>query len=334
MVMDKVLTVSCILLGQVGESTGKAYRMGKVALVLLILWLFANILLMANLYQGSIYSCLAVPFPPQTPQSVEDLINWDIPILAMDIFYDDPSSTYKSNLLDRIIPELLLSEGSSPQFIKLLKNLHARALPWKNRSEKDMVTRIITERLKRKHRMIALFLSGDWSKYGIKQIQMAGVRRIVRNKGASPFMHVQLRTGISNLLSPYVAKEWKRMFVFGTTNMWNTLLQESRTLRNKSDLYGERYRDSLQNAFGSPKISDQFHESEPVSVELIRPIFAICAVIMGFCLAGFLVEIRKLVILNVKKRLIHWRKMFKTLLNSWSLKHRKHTVSIIRQQEL
>lgn len=44
--VEKIITVASILLGQVGDSSVKAYRVGKVVLVLLTLWLFGNILLM------------------------------------------------------------------------------------------------------------------------------------------------------------------------------------------------------------------------------------------------------------------------------------------------
>lgn len=114
--VDKIITITCILLGQVGESSGKAYRVGKVAIVLMILWLFGNLIVMANFYQGSIYSCLTVLFPPETPRNAKDLVNWDIPMISME------GDGKRDDLLDDLIPNLLSKTRENLGLDKFLKN--------------------------------------------------------------------------------------------------------------------------------------------------------------------------------------------------------------------
>lgn len=126
----KAFVVTSILLGQVGDSTRKVYRAKKVVIVLLIFWFCGNLLLMANLYQGSIYSCLAVPFPPKTPSGVMDLVHWDIPVVAMDVLYNGESKSVHSYLIDFSIPELLKDNGLSPQFRDFLEKLQPKLLSW------------------------------------------------------------------------------------------------------------------------------------------------------------------------------------------------------------
>lgn len=73
--IDKVMTVTFIFLGNVGESSRKAYRSRKISLLLVTIWLFGYLVLMLNFYQGTIYSCITVPLPPPTPRGFEDLVN-------------------------------------------------------------------------------------------------------------------------------------------------------------------------------------------------------------------------------------------------------------------
>lgn len=112
---DKVIVVSCIFLGQVGESSGTSYRTRKVALILITIWLFGYFFLVVNYYQGSIYSCLAVHLPPQTPRGVEELIELDLRMVALYAYVADDKSN-KFFLLENVIPELINSTIQNPFF--------------------------------------------------------------------------------------------------------------------------------------------------------------------------------------------------------------------------
>lgn len=49
-VVDNVIVVTCVLLGQVGKSMQKAYQRGSGAFLILTLWVFGSFVLMINLY--------------------------------------------------------------------------------------------------------------------------------------------------------------------------------------------------------------------------------------------------------------------------------------------
>lgn len=98
MMADKVFTITCIFLGQVGDSSGGSYRKGKVAIIQFTLWFFVNLFLMVNFYQGFIYSCLTILYPPRTPRGVDELVDLDIQVVANDTYTMNSSrKTYLSD---------------------------------------------------------------------------------------------------------------------------------------------------------------------------------------------------------------------------------------------
>lgn len=131
------MVVTCILLGQVGESTGKGYRSGKIVLVLFTIWFFGNFVLMTNLYQGSMYSSLAVLKPKTPPSGVYDLVNWDIPLVSLDMVYDYKSGSTKTILVDYIIPALMSSGGKDSELSKFLSKLKANFVYAKTKTEQS-----------------------------------------------------------------------------------------------------------------------------------------------------------------------------------------------------
>lgn len=58
----------------------------------------------------------------------------------------------------------------------------------------------------------------------------------------------------------------------------------------KSYLNERKYFEAVQISFGDPKEPVQFDESTPVSVELIRPLFGICSVVMVIGVVRLVVE--------------------------------------------
>lgn len=291
MVADKLITITSLLLGQVGETSGKPYQTGKVILILITLWFFGNLILMSNVYQGMIYSCLAVLVPPQTPSGMDDLVNWDIPIVAMDIAFDSRTNTYKPYLSRYIIPELILSSEQNPKFMQFLTKFKAKISSISTKSVSTMVDTVFLENSDKSHQTIALLCSDDVLDDIAKQIKFQGNRRGVRNRGDSPFRNVEFKVGIRNLLAPYFAKEWRNLNAAGLNQMWNKVYRISLFLRVRGTHLGkQKYFEVTQSFFGNPREGVVFHEATPVSVGLIRPIFAICAVILAIAVVQFMAE--------------------------------------------
>lgn len=290
---EKVIMVACILLGQVGESTGKAYQSRKIVWILLILWLLGNFLLMANLYQGSIYSCLAIPKPIQTPHGVEALVNWNLPVIVMDDLYNAGTGRQDSYLLDYIIPRLMSKESHrSPKFLKLLSKFLAIVLPRNNNTfslwDKTIRANSSTSRT------IVVMKPNVGLETDMILNKYLGNRQIVLNKGDSPFNVVEFKVGSANLLTPYTVRELERMMESGLSNMWEKVLRINCILRTLNPANEKKYFEALQNLFGKVKQAIAFHEATPVSVELIEPIFAVCGVLVISAMAGFVLENRNL----------------------------------------
>lgn len=295
--VDKIITVTCVFLGYVGDSTGKEYRSRKIVIMLITLWLFGNFILMTNIYQGSIYSLLTILVPPQTPSGVKDLLNWDIPLIAMDTVYHPITKTHRSYILDHIIPELIFASRKNSKLINFVTKFGSKVLSINDAPVSNMVDKTILENSSRTHHTIALLGAEETLADVMKQVKFFGNRRGVQNKGDSPFRIVEVKVGIRNLLAPYFAKEWGRMREAGLNQMWKKVHRTSLFLEVKGKhLRGKKYFEAVQTLFGNPKETAPLHESTPVSVELMRPIFGICSVIMALGVVGFLAENRRVTI--------------------------------------
>lgn len=226
---EKVITVTSVFLGQVGDSSGKLYRKGKVALIILILFLFGNLFLVVNYYQGSIYSCLAVLLPPQTPRGVEELVDYDIQTIYMDEV--DSMHNYLQEIL---IPQLLKNFDQKPKFCKFLTKLSPKLLSYGDESVAKLFLKIINEKSTRTHDMIAIFTRRDKFESYMNLVKYSGNRHIVRNTGDSPFRVVLHHFGFRNLFTTYLAKGLKRVQESGLTDMWKKLDHFGDILANKN----------------------------------------------------------------------------------------------------
>lgn len=288
---ENMITVFSIFLGQVGNSFRRAYRVGKIALLLVTLWLFGNLILINNYYQGSIYSCLAVLFPPQTPGGIEELRDLDIPIVAMNLFAKTGTNSLNTFLVDEIIPKLIHSDIQTPKFVKLLTKFQTKVLSYNDKSVSGMVKKMLYENSTLPYPMVALFVMKDTLERIVKLVKFSKNRYIVGNKGTSPFRVFALRTGSRNLLVPYFAKEWRRLQESGLTEMWHRLYVMVLLLREKNRIYGPGQRSEfVQYLFSGFKEKATFHESHPVSMDLIFPAFSLCSGVVAFCVVKFMAE--------------------------------------------
>lgn len=304
--LEKLITVTSILLGQVGDTAGKAYRRGKVTLVILTLWLFGYLVLMANIYQGSIYSCLTVLIPPPTPHGVHDLIDWDILIVARDPFYNFVSGSTKSSLLDYIIPNLLSSGAQTPKFTKFLTGFQQKVVDINDNSAGTMLNKIITENTTKKYPSIAIFLYEMDFDFVLKVYKFVGNRRVVLNRGESPFRNLELRIGDTNLLTPYFSRDYVRMREAGLDKVWLHVKRVGEVLKKFSSGYDkQKYFEAVQRSFGNLKDPVTFTEATPVSTDLIRPVFVICGILMKLGVMAFLGENKKIAVFW-GVRLVQW----------------------------
>ncbi|OXA54901.1 hypothetical protein Fcan01_11392 [Folsomia candida] len=293
-VMCKIFTVTSILIGQVGDSTGSNYRARKIIMVFLIFWFCGNLLLMSNLYQGSI-----VPLPQPTPNGVADLVNWNIPVVAMDVLYNSEINSVEAYLIEYNIPELLLNNDLNQQFKRFLIKLHSKLLSYGDHAVARMISKIQVEDSSKSHQTLAILIIESELGLFVQNVNIFGNRRVVIHHGSSPFQVVELITCGKNMLALYIKKELGRILQAGLLPLWRkySLIGLILGRMQNGNRRHKKYFKAVQYLIGDPKNSPTFHEATPVSIGLIRPIFAICAVLVGISLLEFLVENHKLVIL-------------------------------------
>lgn len=292
--VDKLIIVTCIFLGQVGDSSGSPYRNRKVSLILLTLWLFGNLFLMVNYYQGSIYSCLAVLLPPPTPRRVEELADSNIRMIAMNEYYklDGTAHTY---LQDIVIPQLIKSVGQKPEFIKFLAKFQAKLLSANDELVSQMYRKILNENSTRTHPLMVLFFFRDEFEAYVRFSRYWGNRHIARSTGDSPFRVIIFHVWNRNLFTPYLAKGLKRIQESGLTQMWHDMNSIVEVFSTRELLFARgKYFKAVQDLFGRVREQATFHEAKVVSLDLILPAFYICAIIISLGVAGFATENWKL----------------------------------------
>lgn len=282
LMVRKVITVAFIFLGEVGESSGRSYRNRKVAIILIILWLFGNLFLVVNYYQGSIYSCLAVLLAPQVPRGVEELINLDIPMVDMHTYTLTNGST-QLYLKDIIIPQLLHSPGQSSKFTTFLAKFQTKLLSSNDHHVLQMYAKIARENSTQTHPMLVIFIFRDQMETYVRAVKYLGNRHIVRNTGDTPFRATGFSVGDKSLFSPYLLKGLIRLEGSGLTQRWNKLGHYPEVLKLKNQwLSLGKYFKVVQELFGNVREPVTFHESNAVSLRLILPAFSICGVIIVF----------------------------------------------------
>lgn len=191
---------------------------------------------------------------------------------------------------------MIEGSGENIDFINFLKKFQTKVLFVIDTSVAKMVDTTILENSSRKHPPIALLCVKDALEDVIKPVKFQGNRRGVRNKADSPFRMIEIKAGTRNLLAPYFAKEWVRMYETGLSDMWNKMSSTSLFLRVKgAHLEKHKYFEAVQTFFGNPKDMVPFHEATPILVELIKPIFVICGVILILAVVGFIAEHKELV---------------------------------------
>lgn len=290
--LAKILVIGILL----GQPSGDS---GNVDMVTLIFWLFGNFFLMMNLYQGLIYSCMAVLIPPQTPRGLDELLTWKIPMVAVD-GGEDVSGTYHTYLTEFVIPKTNSGNGWNQQFTDSYTTLQERVLSIGTISVETMLQKIMSENTTRKHESIALFVSQRGLENYVKMVHLLGNRNTVRNKEDTPLQMVVYHVGPQNLLVSYFSKEWERIEASGLNQVWLEMFLINYWLRKKWLTKQGKYFEAVRHFFGNLREPVTFHEAISITLELIFPVFSLCAVGMVFGVLGFLVECRKFVVPLVK----------------------------------
>lgn len=243
---------------------------------------------------------MAVLTPSKPPSGFYDLINWDIPIIATDSTFDFQTPSNKKIVSDYVIPELIASADPNSEFTKFLAKLQTKFASVKNdQGVLGMVKGFCHENSMNAWSMAVVFIFTGKLVPAEVIIKVVGKGHIIRNRGDTPFKIIEYTVGSKNLLTPYLAKELKRMHETGLSQLWYNVLQQNVILRQKDEFIGvNKYFEVVQHVFGNVREPVTFHESHPVSVDRILPVFVLCSAAIAIGVTVLMVEYWKCRILQ------------------------------------
>lgn len=226
---------------------------------------------------------------------------------------------HNSFLKTILIPRLLWRVGESSEFTKLhnemLIKLQEKISPIGNGSIFLTLKKYSHENFTGIAPTVAVLLVNKMLEHYAGLIKLAGNRYVFICKAESPFRVTEFRVGFKNLIFAYVAKEWGRLHESGLGGMWEKMVRIGSALNKTEFRHGEqKYFEMVQIYLGKVKGKIRFHESTPVSLELIWPVFLICGV--TFLLSGivFVTENKFVIIwpaLWMKTKFIYLGKLWK-----------------------
>ncbi|OXA53532.1 Glutamate receptor ionotropic, delta-2 [Folsomia candida] len=289
MTASRLITTICVLLGQSEESNGRPYRTRKANIVLLTLWLFGNFFLMINYYQGSIYSCLLVLFPEKTPKSVDDLVNWDIPIIAPYNIRLGITGKRENILSDYLIPKLIASSNHNIKLVRFLTKLQSKLC----KVGCANLYNIGETKAPKGYKMV-LFFFKEYVKYIIGFGRLSSNVSVAGNKGDTYFSMVALQVGRKTMLSPYIIEEWERLKEAGLSQMWNTMYYDAQAWKTYSSVSPAKtqvVQYLLTNKGGS-----KFQEDYPISMSVVMPILSLYFIVITISFVVCLAENENLLV--------------------------------------
>lgn len=115
------------LIGQVSDNVHHMFHCRNGGAWIWILWIsFGGYILMYNLYQGSVYSCLTVKLPSTVPKSMTELRDSDISVITFSNVEHLHVKLPPSMLKYSAIPEMITTLGPNDSYAVLLSQLNYR----------------------------------------------------------------------------------------------------------------------------------------------------------------------------------------------------------------
>ncbi|OXA39982.1 hypothetical protein Fcan01_25259 [Folsomia candida] len=195
--LQEFTMVQSLLFGQsIADGILKKVKNKKVSRPLLGIWFLSCYILMDNLYQGSIYSDLAVRNPPLVPKTFDELVSANVTIITTTpghFLQKSGISTKASLLTESIIPDLLRKNFAS-NFNKFLKNLvskivYINAKPENTMSMSTSISKSITIRSNESLKsiptngMLAFMDTADYLQLWTELLNILGSRLVMQSMG-------------------------------------------------------------------------------------------------------------------------------------------------------
>lgn len=228
--------VGALLLGHGGsDDFSKIFANRRVAVVISTVWFFGCYILMANLYKGSIFSFLTVPVLPNVPETIEQLLSSNIPILTttssgsylVSLNRSTPTIKDDSTLRSIIIPQLKAVMAANSSYSKSIASLDQR-LTYVNHFEnsiKEIVLNISSSKpIQNKFKTsttFALMNDANDLKHFTEPIKFLGKRFVIDSSDDTGFQTITVMYGTRNFIFPRFYLVYRRLVESGLVEIWS-----------------------------------------------------------------------------------------------------------------
>jgi hypothetical protein len=289
------ITLSACL-SQVNENFFKILhsRGSTISPKIFIGWLFACYILMENVYQGSIFSCLTIAIPSRVPGTLQELADSSLFSVTTSYHLESRGSNQflaYSTLKTAAIPTAISSWAAEHQFSKLLTKLNQSIVfisiqttfidrvnftrdisafrPLSNEKNDSMLT----------ESSFAIFDLEDDLGEILDCIKILGKRYVVKSRDDTRLESGILSIGRNNFLSTHFHQGLRHLVQSGIKGWWNEII-DFRTRLGIISKPGKEYRVKYF-AKNIQKYRDPvtFHESQPVSLNVMKYIIVLCFVV-------------------------------------------------------
>lgn len=261
---------------------------------------------MINLYQGSIFSCLTVTFPPPVPKIWDDLVHSNISVMTSSLFsrsYGSSDEFADSVLQLEVLPIFRRIMDKSPNFLELLNSFEPQLV---------FLHRLIIEqyiRLKifndtsanaemssqfstfiKKNKTFAIMNLEIHQAPIIAILKGVGTHFIINNKLDTPFQQYALNWGSRNFFNPTIASGLSALACSGVFQRWQKKDLQRDELASMKQFSKKEYDEFARKQNSEAKEPISFHEAQQVSLKSIQYAFGLCGLLAVVGVLVFFME--------------------------------------------
>ncbi|OXA42217.1 hypothetical protein Fcan01_22947 [Folsomia candida] len=269
-----------------------------------VIWSVSCYIVMANLYQGAIYSCLTVTLLPSVPKTVEGIVSFNLKIVtSSELLVPTEYGMTSRSLLKDHIPDIISKFPTNSKFVKILKKLDSNLIFFNPAAIYiwDLATNI-SNHLNIYNSNETIGTSGMFAVMNANQkqnhfnsIMKIMGKRLLIEEGHSgkdvDFQFLKLDVANFNFICFKISNGINHLTESGIYGRWGVIyylksdLKLMRKIGNES--YSKLFRMEMANANGMG-IPEQETQDEPVSLAVIKYVFGLCLISMSLaCLVAF-----------------------------------------------
>lgn len=268
-----------------------------------VFWSFFCYILMENLYQGSIYSCLTVTLPPSVPKTIEDVISSNLQVITTSsilsvLVIQQNLSVLQHKILPDLIPWFPADSAYSRTIQKFNSSLYFLNL-------RDITRADIAATISNSQDILAsnktIRTSGTFAVMDDKNdlnnfsslMKILGKRLLIKgHSGHMDFYTFYVDVVKTNFIVPKLYEGINRLVESGIYGRWGAMNDLKADLEEMRKVGSEPYRKLFRmEMVGTGR--DDFKEdwtADPVPFEAIKYMFGLCLIILSLTCCVSLLE--------------------------------------------